>query len=129
MNANLFANSYKVVYLPVCLYQKTMQTLSGVLLRPFSRSGKQNPVRTEERTENKVEFQTLLLHKQYKNKCMPGMTPLAPVPLRAKPEPEVTALSVCHCCMQFCHSWSDSGVLSFWLSLAAQPAQQYCTRQ
>lgn len=123
VNANLFANSQKVIYYPVCLYQKNMQVLPGVLLRTCSRSGKQNPIRSEERTENEVEFQTLLLHKQYKNKWMPGVTPLAPVPLRAKPEPEATALPVCHCCMQFCLSWSDSGLLSF------QTAQQYCTRQ
>lgn len=90
-----------------------MQVLPGVLLRMCSRSGKQNLIRTVEWTENEVEFQTLLLHKQYKNKCMPGMTPLAPVPLRAKLKPEARALPVCPSCRQFCHSWSDSGLLSF----------------
>lgn len=96
---------------------------------PAADQANKTPISTEERTENKVKFQTLLLHKQYKSKCMPGMTPLAPVPLRAIPEPKATALPVCHCCMQFFHSWNDSGVLALWQSLAAQPAQQYCTRQ
>lgn len=49
---------------------------------------------------------------------------MAPVPLKAKAEPGATAPPVCHCCTQFCHSRSGSGVLSFWLSLVAQPAQQ-----
>lgn len=96
---------------------------------PAADQANKTTIRTEERAENKVEFQTLLLYKQYKNKCLPGMTPLAPGPPRAKPEPKDTGLPMCHWSMQLCHSWSDSGVLPFWLSLAAQPAQQYCTRQ
>lgn len=89
---------------------------------PSADQANKTPVRTEERTENEVEFQTLLLHKQYKNKCMPGMTPLASVPLRAKPEPEVTALCVTAACSFATPGVTQGCYLFGWALLLSQPS-------
>lgn len=53
------------------------------MLRICSRPGSQNPCQD---WEHKVEFQTLVWCKQYKNKGTPGLF-MAPAPPKAKPEP------------------------------------------
>lgn len=85
VSVDLFAYSHKAVYFLVCLIRKLYKPYLELCWGSAAGQAVKTPVRTES-TENKVEFQTLVLCKQYKNKGTPGLF-MAPAPPKAKPEP------------------------------------------